>query len=118
VKNESLLGGRPFGESRSERFAAEHYTALRAEWAVEGRPLPRSVEEEFEGYLERGGLEEGFLLVRCESCCARAARRAMKSLGSTKSPGAILNGRRLARRAQGRMPGVASRAWCGRDRTS
>ena len=40
-----------------------------------------------------------------------AASRAMKSSGSTKSPGAILNSRRLARRAEGRMPGVTSHAW-------
>ena len=41
-----------------------------------------------------------------------AASRAMKSSGSTKSPGAILNSHRLARRAEGRMPRVTSHAWC------
>ena len=35
-----------------------------------------------------------------------AAGRAMKSSGSTKSPGATLNNQTLARRAEGRMPGV------------
>ena len=47
-----------------------------------------------------------------------AASRAIKSSGSTKSPGAILDSRRLARRAQGRMPGATSRAWCRRDTVS
>ena len=38
----------------------------------------------------------------------RATSLAMKSSGSTKSSGAILNSQRLARRAEGRMPGVIS----------
>ena len=33
-------------------------------------------------------------------------KRRVSQLGQTKSPGAILNNRRLARRAEGRMTGV------------
>jgi hypothetical protein len=45
-----------------------------------------------------------------------AARRAMKSKGSTKSPGAISNRRRRARMSKGRMPGVTGRGWSHRER--
>ena len=47
-----------------------------------------------------------------------ATSLAMKSSGSTKSSGTILNSQRLARRAEGRMPGVISHAWCHRDTVS
>jgi hypothetical protein len=35
-----------------------------------GRPLPDYVEEEFDAYLKRGRMEEGFLRLRCERCHA------------------------------------------------
>lgn len=43
---------------------------FRALRAMEGRPLPGYIEEEFEAYLKCGRLEEGFLRVRCEHCHA------------------------------------------------
>ena len=62
------------------------------------------------------GANTPWYLVKCaRGFGTSATRRAIKSSGSTKSPGAILDSRRLARRAQGRMPGATSRAWCHRD---
>lgn len=52
------------------RLIATHYPAFRDRRAAEGKPLPRSVEQEFEAYLKCGRLEHGFLRVKCESCQA------------------------------------------------
>ncbi len=52
------------------QFIEQHYPAFVALRAAQGRPLPRYVQEEFEGYLKCGRLEHGFLRVRCESCHA------------------------------------------------
>jgi len=45
-----------------------HYPAFQSPMAMQGRPLPRYIQQEFEDYLKCGLLEHGFLRVRCESC--------------------------------------------------
>jgi ribosomal protein S27E len=52
------------------QIVAQHYPALLAVRAAQGRLLPRYVQEEFEAYLKCGRLEHGFLRVRCEDCHA------------------------------------------------
>lgn len=52
------------------RLVRDHYPAFTEQLAIEGRPLPRHVRQEFEEYLRRGRLEHGFLRVRCERCHA------------------------------------------------
>ena len=46
----------------------QHYPALVAHLAEQGKELPDYVHREFEHYLKCGRLEHGFLRVRCESC--------------------------------------------------
>jgi hypothetical protein len=68
----------PWGYSKSARYARiwlyqmveRHYAELAAVREATGRPLPRSVQEEFEAYLKCGRLEYGFLRVCCEDCHA------------------------------------------------
>ena len=50
------------------RIIAQHYPAFVELLAGQGRPLPDTVQQEFEAYLKCGRLEHGFLRVRCESC--------------------------------------------------
>ncbi len=46
----------------------ECWPAFEAELAGHGKTLPAYVTKEFDEYLKCGGLEHGFLRVRCESC--------------------------------------------------
>ena len=48
----------------------QYYLRFVAHMAGEGRPLPDYVQREFEGYLQCGRLEHGFLRVRCDTCHA------------------------------------------------
>lgn len=50
------------------RIIAQHYPALVEHLAAQSKPLPDSIQQEFEDYLRCGRLEHGFLRVRCESC--------------------------------------------------
>ena len=52
------------------QLVEEYYPAFEAQWAAEGKVLPDYVRREFEDYLNCGGLEHGFLRVRCGSCHA------------------------------------------------
>ena len=45
-----------------------HYTIFKASLEDQGKSLPLDVQREFEGFLECGRLEYGFLRVRCEDC--------------------------------------------------
>ena len=67
------VGGPAYARHRPEetgfyRLIEQHYPALVAHLAEQGRVLPAYVEQEFEAYLKCGRLEHGFLRVRCESC--------------------------------------------------
>ena len=66
-------GGRGYAPHRPEEaglyyLVAQHYPAVVAHLAEQGKALPAYVEKEFEAYLKCGRLEHGFLRVRCESC--------------------------------------------------
>ena len=52
------------------RIVAQHYPGLVELLAGQGRPLPDTVQQEFEAYLKCGCLEHGFLRVRCDTCHA------------------------------------------------
>ncbi len=45
-----------------------HYPVFADRMVAQGTPLPNQVQREFEDYLKCGGLEHGFLRVRCENC--------------------------------------------------
>lgn len=47
-----------------------HYPAFVAHLAENGKQQPAHVEQAFEDYLQCGGLEHGFLRLRCERCHA------------------------------------------------
>jgi hypothetical protein len=57
------------------KVVAEHLESFLRELALEGRKLPRYVEEELRRYLPCGLISEGFIRVKCRdfcpSCCAR-----------------------------------------------
>ena len=46
----------------------QHYPLLKEHLNTQGRPLPGYVQNEFEGFLGCGCLENGFLRLRCEQC--------------------------------------------------
>ena len=52
------------------QLVEQHYRAFREQRAIDGRPLPAYVQEEFDAYLKCRRLEEGFLRPRCEQCHA------------------------------------------------
>jgi len=91
-----------------------------ADGSLGSTALPAAATRVFETTRARSGLAGAntpWNLVRCaRGLGTSATSRAIKSSGSTKSPGAILNSRRLVRRTEGRMPGVTSRGWCRPDR--
>jgi hypothetical protein len=67
------VGGPAYARHRPEetglyRLVEQHYPALVAHLAEQGRVLPAYVEQEFEAYLKCGRFEQGFLRVCCESC--------------------------------------------------
>ena len=65
-------GGRDHFRAFLRALAARDGVLARGEAALaqDGRPLPRSVEGEFEDFLKCGRLEYGFLRVRCNDCHA------------------------------------------------
>ncbi len=68
-------GAPVYARHRPERtllyqLVQEYYPAFKAHLAAQGTALPGYVQQEFEGYLECGRLEHGFLRVRCDSCHA------------------------------------------------
>jgi ribosomal protein S27E len=68
-------GAPPYVRHRPERsllyqVVEEYYPSFKAHLAARGDALPDYVEQEFEGYLECGRLEHGFLRVRCGTCHA------------------------------------------------
>jgi hypothetical protein len=69
----SGAGGSAYERHRPERtlvyqLVQEYYPALKAQQATQGTELPSYVQREFEAYFNCGGLERGFLRLRCESC--------------------------------------------------
>jgi len=69
------VGGSGYARHRPEhtlsyQIIERHYPAFLEQLKEAGRHLPRHVRHEFEDYLECGGLEYGFLRVRCETCQA------------------------------------------------
>jgi len=71
------------------QLVEQHWPAFREQRAEAGRPLPDSVQEEFEAYLKCGRLEEGFLRVRCEACHAeKLVAFSCKKRGFCRSCGA------------------------------
>ena len=65
-------GAYPYQRHRPEQtllyqIIEQHYPLFATHMAAQGRPLPDYVQGEFEGYLQCGRLEQGFLRVRCES---------------------------------------------------
>mgnify|MGYP003449447125 CR=1 FL=1 len=52
------------------QLVERHSPAFRELRSEAGRPLPDYVEQEFDGYLKCGRLEDGFLRLRCEDCHA------------------------------------------------
>jgi ribosomal protein S27E len=78
------------------QLVEQHYPAFRELRAAAERPLPDFVQQEFEAYLKRGRLEEGFLRVRCEQCHAeKLVAFSCKKRGFCPSCG----GRRMAETA-------------------
>ncbi|MEN8167532.1 MAG: hypothetical protein ABFR65_08660, partial [Pseudomonadota bacterium] len=82
-----------------------YYPAFKAHLEAQGTALPHYVVQEFEDYLKCGRLEHGFMrhlpvphptgdLRSCKSAFLPICQRFGSAL--TKSPGAILNSRRLA----------------------
>lgn len=69
------VGARRYLRHRPEQtllyqIIEQYYLRFVAHMAGEGRPLPGYVQREFEGYLQCGRLEHGFLRVRCDTCHA------------------------------------------------
>ena len=78
------------------RLVEEHYPALEARLAAEGRALPRYIAREFEDFLACGRLENGFLRLACDGCRAeRLVAFSCKRRGFCPSCGA----RRMAESA-------------------
>ena len=71
-----------------------YHPALEAQWAAEGKVLPKYVRQEFDEYLKCGRLEHGFLRVQCDTCYAehlilgssRTWRQSLRILQQSNSP--------------------------------
>ena len=69
------LGANPYQRHQPEKtllyqIIEKHYPLFVTHMAQPDRPLPDYVQREFEDYLKCGRLENGFLWVRCDTCCA------------------------------------------------
>ncbi|MES9875285.1 MAG: IS91 family transposase, partial [Candidatus Sedimenticola sp. 6PFRAG7] len=63
----------PYQRHRPERtllyqIVERYYPEFRDVMAMQGKPLPLHVEQEFDDYLKCGRLEHGFLRVQCSEC--------------------------------------------------
>ena len=50
------------------QLVQQHYPAFKASLEAQGQNLPRYIQQAFEGLLQSGRLEYGFLRVRCDDC--------------------------------------------------
>ena len=90
----------------------QHYPALVAHLAEQGKVLPAYVQQEFAAYLKCGLLEHGFLRVRCESChLDRLVAFSCKRRGFCASCGARRMTETAALLVVEVLPDVALRQW-------
>lgn len=90
----------------------QHYPALVAHLAEQGKVLPAYVQQEFEEYLKCGRLEHGFLRVRCESChLERLVAFSCKRRGFCASCGARRMAETAALLVDEVLPDVPLRQW-------
>jgi ribosomal protein S27E len=90
----------------------QHYPALVAHLAEQGKVLPGYVQQEFAVFLKCGRLEHGFLRVRCETChLERLVAFSCKRRGFCPSCGARRMAETAALLADEVLPAVALRQW-------
>jgi len=57
-------------QTRLYQLVERHYPAFLEHLAEAGKQLPGHVRQAFDGYLQCGRLEQGFLRLRCDTCHA------------------------------------------------
>ncbi len=94
------------------QLVEQHYPAFREMRIMAARPLPVYVEEEFDGYLKCGRMEEGFLRLRCEQCHAeKLVAFSCKKRGFCPSCGARRMAETAALLADEVLPARPLRQW-------